>query len=170
MKTILLSVITVLLSLGPAVHPIKMTTAKLDVHAKRGEVQTTINFFFDDFHAHMASTYSVDIGQLDETALTAIEAYVQDRFMLQSATGQAIPQRLTDVKMIDDNVIQVQLKGSLQPSASFTLLNSLLFDAFPGDQENIVHFFYTDLNGKKASRQILRFTIHESLQRISPGD
>lgn len=141
-------------------HPLKMTTSKVVIG---DSIDVTINFFFDDFHEHLISLYQIDIEPLGSEEQAIIEDYINQNFAISLDTNPANKLTIKTAGFIEENILQVKLsspsgKGSHH---SINITNTLLFDAFPSDQENIVH-----LVTKGSDTKMMHFSIQESIQKI----
>ncbi len=145
-------------------HPLKMTTSRLSIDQASGEIDIYTNFFQDDFKAHLLNLYMVDISTLDQSAKDAMQAYIQQNFLIDINKSQPTFE-LKKIQIIDENVIQVKMSAilpGLESIEKINITNTLLLDAFPKEQENIVH-----LRVDKQETKILHFSAQESIQSIS---
>lgn len=142
------------------VHPLKMTNSKVVID---DDIEVTINFFFDDFHDHIQKLYQTDITPLNDEARGVIEDYVIKNFLISIDSNPASPLKIQSSHLIEDNILQVKLlsKSRASKPTSISITNTLLLDAFPSEQENIVHLI---VQGKET--KMMHFSIQESMQTI----
>ncbi|WP_258104221.1 DUF6702 family protein [Marinoscillum sp. MHG1-6] len=154
-----------LMSFTSIIHPLKMTTSKIVIDQSSKEVEVVTNFFFDDFQMHLMNLYQTDISPLKKDEKEVIQDYIQNNFIISFNTDGIINLNLSSAKFIEKNVLQVHMKGqiiSTRQLEKIDLTNTLLLDAFPQEQENIVHI---KLKGSEHTK-ILHFSIQESMQSI----
>lgn len=148
-------------------HPIKMTTSKLTLDRKTGQLTLVMNFFIDDFEAHLQKIYhqrNLRLASGGDQEKSMINAYVAKKLLIK-ANRQALLLKLSSVKKLEDNVLQVAFNIPIA-SVNFKQLeitNVLLFDAFPQEQVNIVHL---DLQTKVES-PVLQFSPSDSYKAVS---
>lgn len=139
-------------------HPIKMTTGRLFYNEETQQCELLINFFIDDFSAHLTSTYftpvTLDYITEDEQQ-QIITDYIQQKVAIYDGGAK---KSLTTVscKIIEENVLQVRFicyNFNWNSTNDIKVLNSLLLEAFD-NQSNILHIELSS-NGRK---HIARFT------------
>lgn len=157
-KPLLLTLVLISSSMA---HPLKMTTGKIVINTEEKNLEVTINFFLDDFLDHLQLTYLMNIDSLGDSALEVIEEYVNQNFQIQINEGENQILTLTSAEIVSENVLQIGLKNmenSIEQINSVKISNTLLFDAFPKEQANILH---VNIPSVKESK-ILRFSTLES--------
>jgi len=152
---------------GLMAHPIKMTTSKISYDKKTGELVLLINFFIDDFGAHLGKIYhqrNVNLENSGDTEKSMVNAYVSRKVLLK-LNHKASLLKLSALNKIDENVVQATFRLPCKNLSDLKLLevsNALLFDAFP-EQVNVLHF---DLPAKIES-SVYQFTPSESYKAIT---
>jgi hypothetical protein len=154
-----------LLAFKANAHPIKMTTSKLLYDKKANELTLTINFFEDDFSAHLERLYHrrhIDFATVDDIESSMIAGYVAKKMLLK-ANKKSLTLQLNSVKRIEENVVQVKLILPLPKTKikSLEISDALLFDAF-AEQVNIMHL---DLPGTTSN--VLQFTPSDSYKVLT---
>ena len=148
-------VITSLLRVLLAVHPLHTSLAQVsfDTHAKT--VNISLRVFVDDF-TRAASTWA----RGNPARMSApITGYATAAFTLREAGGKAVQLRSCGEKRVGD-LMWVCLSGqTTKTPAGASVISRILFDQFE-DQVNIVQ---TSYDGRKAN---LLFTSDDSEKRI----
>ncbi len=142
LRNIIGAFLLALLAFKANAHPIKMTTSKLLYDKKAKELVLTINFFEDDFSAHLEKLYhrkNIDFAVVDDTEGSMVAGYVAKKMLLK-VNKKPLTLQLNSVKRIEDNVVQVRLILPLPKTKvkSLEISDALLFDAF-AEQVNIMH-------------------------------
>lgn len=138
-------------------HPIKMSTAKLEI--KQGTAELTMNLFWDDFSAHLMKTYRNQIKPEDNDKLSRkiISDYLH-RYIKISANGKEIPVMVKSFEITEENVLQVRFSNfSLENTTLIEVEYSVLMDGFD-KQSNILHVLYS------GERKSLQFTQRSKIQ------
>jgi len=153
-----------LLTFKANAHPIKMTTSKLSYDKKTNELTLTINFFEDDFSAHLEKLYhrrNIDFATVDDIESSMVAGYVAKK-MLVKANKKTIAFQLGSIKRVEENVVQVKFSVPVSDVKikSLEISNALLFDAF-AEQVNTMHL---DLPG--ATINVLQFIPSDSFKVI----
>ena len=142
-------------------HPIKMTSAQLNFNDNKAHF--LINFFEDDFEAHLQKTYrtNIDFDQIEKELKTIVQDYINKHLTLV-VNGEIIVLHHIKVEKKANNIIHVTLTSDVLKATPHTILvtNTLLFEAFE-NQSNILHIL---LNGEKHP---LQFISGDSKKRIS---
>lgn len=147
-------------------HPIKMTTSKMSLEKKSGQLTIVINFFIDDFGAHLQKIYhqrNLKLENAGDQEKAMINAYVAKKLLIK-VNRQALILKLNSVKKSEDNVLQVAFTIPLASVniKQLEITNLLLFDAFPDEQVNIVHL---DLQSK-VEASVLQFSPSDSYKAV----
>ncbi len=149
-------------------HPIKMTTAKLSYDKKANELILLINFFEDDFAAHLEKIYhkrGVDFLSSSDVEKKMVATYVNRRFVVKLNKKQS-PLLLQSMKHIEDNVMQARFSVAVPKGQELRLMeftNALLFDAFH-EQVNIMHL---EFEGADLDRPVLQFIPSDSYKLVN---
>ena len=167
MRNIFLLLGLMVFSLGNiSAHPIKMTTSKLSFDKRTGQLTLLVNFFIDDFGAHLQKIYhqrSLKLESAGEQEKSMINAYVAKKLLLKINRVPMVL-KLNAVKKLEENVLQATF---IIPAVSggnmrqLEITNTVLFDAFE-EQVNVLHI---DLPTKQAT--VLQFTPSDSYKAIS---
>jgi len=167
MRKVLLIVGFLLIGQGSIAHPIKMTTSKLSYDKKSGDFTLIINFFMDDFSAHLERIYhqrAISFSNPPDSEKGMVNVYVNKKLLVK-INKKPVAAGLTSLKKIEDNVVQAAFTINAGKGTNVKFIeisNALLFDSFP-EQVNILHL---DLPWK-TERNVLQFTQAESYKAIN---
>lgn len=139
-------------------HPIKMTTGRLYFDEEKQRCELLINFFIDDFTAHLSEIYHAEVTQSNikdpENRLMLLD-YIGKNISIFDGYQQK-KLSIDHVELIVENVLQVCIivqDFNKDSSQEMKIVNSLLFDAYD-NQTNILRIEL----GEKQKSQMIRFT------------
>ena len=118
LRNIIGAFLLALLAFKVNAHPIKMTTSKLLYDKKANELVLTINFFEDDFSAHLEKLYhrkNIDFAVVDDTEASMVAGYVAKKMLLK-----ANKKLLFDVFAEQVNIMHLDLPGGTSNVLQFT--------------------------------------------------
>jgi hypothetical protein len=128
-------------------HPIKMSTAKLTYDRKGGKLVLVINFFADDFGAHLQKIYRQRQVMFDPSgpATDLVKDYITKKVTVNINNVKQVLSMKSLIKT-EENVVQAEfvipgIRG--MHIETLEIYNELLLEAFK-DQVNIMH---VDLDG-----------------------
>lgn len=128
-------------------HPIKMTVCILTSGKDKNSIKVELNFFADDFQAHLSQVYQseIELSTLEEETKEQIITYIKRHFYI-NVEGQILPLIYSNYSL-KDNVFHIEFKCdnflSIIKEKELLITNTLLFKAFE-DQTNIMRI---DLKG-----------------------
>jgi hypothetical protein len=146
-KSTLTAVVLLLTHFYADAHPIKMSTAKLTYDKKGGKLVLLINFFADDFGAHLQKIYRQRQVTFDASgpATDLVKDYVTKNVTVKVNNVKQVLSMESLLKT-EENVVQVKFVIPATRGMHIETLeiyNELLLEAFK-DQVNIMH---VDLDG-----------------------
>lgn len=147
-------------------HPIKMSTAKLQISTSDSIAVLTINFFKDDFENEIRNMYPqppFNLVEPWEDMYPSIEDYIRKNVDI-SPDGKETDLHLVNVADGMENVYVVSIRVLAKGNWEFSTLNisnTLLFSSFD-KQSNVLHVYIDDEKPK-----ILQFYHHRPADRIA---
>ncbi len=156
-----IGLLVLFLSVLSFAHPIKITTSKITI--SNTDKSITINFFTDDFQAHLSSLFrqQIELSEISKSETELILAYTREHFKLK-LNGTETKLTFVSVTPLENNVVQLKLR--VQSAATIQkvdLSNTLLLETFD-NQSNIVHLY---LYGKKQSLQFINGDVRKVVER-----
>lgn len=146
-------------------HPIKMTTARLEISTTNGNARLTINFFIDDFEPELRKLYPQPSFNFDvptEDMLASFKSYIQKNVSV--ALGDSILSFSDiNIRRLEENVCQVEINGEatwLKRINHLKVKDTLLFSSFE-KQSNILHLIIDEKLVK-----ILQFYPNRPLEKV----
>ncbi len=161
-----LILLLLLVAMAIQAHPIKMSTAKLQITTKDSVARLMINFFKDDFESEIRKMYPqppFNLVEPWEDMYPSIEEYIQKNVDI-SPDGKETSLQLVSVEEGMENVYVVNLQVIANGAWDFSSLNisnTLLFSSFD-KQSNVLHVYINDEKPK-----ILQFYPHRPADRIA---
>ncbi len=156
MRRLILCFLVLTLGSGLMAHPLKMTVGKLTLNPASKTLSLTINFFIDDFEAHILKLYpqpAFDFKSPSDVMQGAISNYVNQNLKI-ALDGEQIILKHGIIKKTEDNVCQLSFFNipykTINP-AVISLTNKMLFEAYD-TQSNIIH-----LQKEGGEKTILKF-------------
>ncbi len=156
-----------LVFMGTMAHPIKLTTGRLTLHTNDSTGQLLLNFFVDDFEAHIRQLYPqppFNLEQPSNEMILSIQDYIKKNV---TVWVDAEPGTLTVQKLqpIEQNVCQVQLLiqfKRLLPVHEVKVKNALLFEAY-AKQTNMLQLIIN-----KEAPRMLEFYPNRRVEVLRP--
>jgi hypothetical protein len=147
------------------IHPIKLTTGKLQYFPSNKTIELTENFFLDDFESALKKKYKIpalDISNSKALARKIVQDYTSSRLSIRVNNKECLLV-LTDLVIIEKNVLQAKYSISEKVTSkieSIDVSNQLLFEAYD-DQVNILHIVIPD--EEKVILRFMPFEYHKTI-------
>lgn len=149
MKKTSLLLLLIILTLHPYCHPIKVSTASLEI---KGAITIKLNVFWDDFNDHIMSNYrtQLNVKEVNPATSAILNDYIKKQLIIFQ-DGNKYFFKVTQYALLEEeNILQIQgVVEGVDTSRSFRITDTLLFDAFD-NQSNILYYFN---QGKKTPYQ-----------------
>ncbi len=155
-----LSVIVLFFASLAIAHPIKMSTAKMEIDNEIASVN--LNLFWDDFSEHLITTYrnQVIANDSDKLSMKIISDYLHRNFQVR-LNGNAVGVSVQSFSLNEElNTLQVKFTPFSVENVSLLEVNySVLMDAFD-KQSNVLHVV------SSGERKSLQFTSRNKIQSL----